>query len=77
MRACSGTKSCLTVTPMDCNWLGSSVHGIFQARILGWVAIFFSRGCSDPRIKPVSPEMSGGFFVTESPGKPLHEESKF
>ena len=25
------------------------VHGIFQARILDWVAIFFSRGCSPPR----------------------------
>ena len=28
---------------------GSSVHGIFQARILGWVAISFSRGSSWPR----------------------------
>ena len=27
----------------------SSVHGIFQARILEWVAIFFSRGSSQPR----------------------------
>ena len=29
--------------PMDCSPLGSSVHGIFQARILEWVAISFSR----------------------------------
>ena len=28
---------------MDCSPLGSSVHGIFQARILEWVAISFSR----------------------------------
>ena len=28
--------------PMDCSLPGSSVHGIFQARILGWVAISFS-----------------------------------
>ena len=28
---------------MDCNPPGSSVHGIFQARILEWVAISFSR----------------------------------
>ena len=28
---------------------GSSIHGIFQARILGWVAISFSRRCSQPR----------------------------
>ena len=34
---------------MDCSLLGSSVHGIFQARILEWVAIFFSRGSSRPR----------------------------
>ena len=32
--------------PMDCSQLGSSVHGILQARILEWVAIFFSRGSS-------------------------------
>ena len=29
---------------MDCSLPGVSVHGIFQARILGWIAIFFSRG---------------------------------
>ena len=28
---------------------GSSVHGIFQARVLEWVAISFSRGSSQPR----------------------------
>ena len=28
--------------PMDCSLLGSSVHGILQARILEWVAISFS-----------------------------------
>ena len=32
----------LFVTPMDCSLPGSSVHGIFQARILEWVAISFS-----------------------------------
>ena len=34
---------------MDCSLPGSSVHGIFQARILDWVAISFSRGSSQPR----------------------------
>ena len=34
--------------PMDCS-RGSSVHGIFQARVLEWVAISFSRGSSSPR----------------------------
>ena len=31
---------------MDCSLPGSSVHGIFQARLLEWVAISFSRGSS-------------------------------
>ena len=35
--------------PMDCSLLGSFIHGIFQARVLEWVAIFFSRGSSQPR----------------------------
>ena len=44
------TQSCLTLcNPMDCSLPGSSVHGIFQARILEWVAISFSRGSSRPR----------------------------
>ena len=37
------TKSCLTLSnPMDCSLPGSSVHGIFQARVLEWGAIAFS-----------------------------------
>ena len=36
-------QSCLTLhVPMDCSLPGSSVHGIFQARVLEWVAIAFS-----------------------------------
>ena len=34
---------------MDCSPPGSSVHGIFQARVLEWGAISFSRGSSRPR----------------------------
>ena len=34
---------------MDCNLSGSSVHGIFQARVLEWVAISFSQGISPAR----------------------------
>ena len=37
--------------PMDCCLPGSSVHGILQARILEWVAISFSRGSANPKIK--------------------------
>jgi len=40
---------------MNCSPPGSSVHAVSQARILGWVAISFSRGSSDPGIEPVSP----------------------
>ena len=44
------TQSCLTLCdPMDCITTNSSVHKIFQARILEWVAISFSRGSSQPR----------------------------
>ena len=43
-------KSCLALCNlMDCSSPGSSVQGIFQARILEWVAIYFSRASSWPR----------------------------
>ena len=35
--------------PMDCSLPGSSVHGIFQAIVLEWIAISFCRGSSRPR----------------------------
>ena len=39
-------QSCPTLgDPMDCSLPGSSVHGIFQARVLEWVAIAFSSFC--------------------------------
>ena len=44
------TQSSPTVcSPMDCSPPGSSAHGIFQAKILEWVALPFSRGSSQPR----------------------------
>ena len=42
---------------------GSSVHGILQARILGWVAISFSRGSSQPREWTRVPCIAGRFFT--------------
>ena len=43
-------QSCLTLCdPMDCSLPGSSVHGIYQARVLEWIAASFSRGSSVPR----------------------------
>ena len=52
---------CLTLrSPMDCTPPGSSVHWIFQARILEWVDISFSRGPSRTGIEPASPALAGG-----------------
>ena len=42
----------------------------FQARVLEWVAIPFSRGPPNPGIEPGSPTLAGRFFTTEPPGKP-------
>ena len=45
MRLCSIPQPYLTISdPMDCSLAVSSVHGIFQARVLEWVAISYSRG---------------------------------
>ena len=61
-------QSCPTLCdPTDCPPPGFSVHGIFQARILEWVAISYSRGSSQPRVEPVSsvaPASAGEFFTT-------------
>ena len=50
------TQLCLTLcNPMDCSLPGSSVHGIFQARVLEWVAISSSGDLPDPGMEPRSP----------------------
>ena len=47
---------CLTLwDPVDCSSPGPSVCGIFQARILEWFAISFSRGSSPPRDRTPTP----------------------
>ena len=59
---------------MDCSPPGSSVHGILQARILECVSMPSSRGSPDLGIKLaslMSPALAGGFFTTESAGKPI------
>ena len=62
----------LLCDPMNCSPLGTSVHGIFQARILEWVAISFSRASSHPRdYKPTHPALASRFFTTEPSGKPI------
>ena len=56
--------------PMDYSPPGFSVHGIFQARILEWVAIPFSRGSLNPDIKPRSTILQADSLPFEPPGKP-------
>ena len=67
-------QSCPTLCDhMNCSLLGSSIHEIFQARILEWIAISFSRGASGPRDQACLSGVScitGGFFTAEPPGKP-------
>ena len=48
---------------MDYSPPGSSVHGILQAGILEWIAIPFSRGCSQPRDWTRVSCIAGGFFT--------------
>ena len=55
--------------PMDCGPSGSSIHGIFQARIVKWVAISLSRDLPNAGIEPkslMSPALSGEFFTTST-----------
>ena len=57
------TQSCSTpCDPMDCSLPGSSLHGIFQARILEWGAIAFSRGSSRPRDRTRVSRIPGRLF---------------
>ena len=64
---CSVAHSCPTLgNPTNCSPSGSSVHGIFQARILEWIAIFSSRGSFRPRDQTpsvTSPALPGKFFT--------------
>ena len=58
------TQLCPTLyNPMGCSPPGSSVHGIFQARILVWVAIPSSRGSSWPRDRTQVSCIAGRFFT--------------
>ena len=60
----SVTQSYLTLfEPMDYSPIGSSVHGILQARILEWVAISFSRQSSKPRDRTKVSCIAGRFFT--------------
>ena len=59
--SCTHAQPC---NPMDCSPPGFSVHGLFQARILEWVAFPFSRGASQPRDQTQVSHIAGGFFTS-------------
>ena len=55
--------------PLDYSLPGSSVQGIFQARVLEWVAISFSRGSSQPRDQTQVPRIAGRRFTLWATGE--------
>jgi len=66
-------QSCLTLRdPMDCSLPGSSVHGIFQARVLEWGAIAFSaytalgftKYCLNSNNKSMAPDETANILIT-------------
>ena len=68
--------------PMDCRPPGSSVHGVFQARILEWLVISFSRGFFSTRgLNPLFLHWqavscsASGFLTDELPGKSFHHQT--
>ena len=63
-------QSCPTLCdPMNCSLPGSSIHGIFRARVLEWVAP--SPGdLPHPGIEPRSPALQADALPSELPGKP-------
>ena len=61
------TQSCATLSdPMDCSLPGSSVHGVFQARVLEWGAIAFSNLAPDMSSNPPKVVLNS-FFLTLIP----------
>ena len=70
----SVTQLCLTLCiPMDCSPPGSSIHGIFQGRMLEQVARYHVRESFRLRIEPTSftyPALADEFFTIVPPGKP-------
>ena len=64
-------QSCTTLCdPMGCSPSVSSVYGVFQVRVIEWVAISFSRGLPDSGIEPRSPALQADTLLSEPQGKP-------
>ena len=57
-------QSCpILFDPMDCSLPRSSIHGNFQARVLEWVTISFSKGSSQPRNQTQVSRIVGRHFT--------------
>ena len=66
-RCSSGCKVKVKVaqsSPTLCDPLDYTVHGILQARMMGWVSFPFSRGSFQPRGQTQVPHIAGGFFTS-------------
>ena len=78
---CSVAQLCPTLwDPMNCSPLGSSLHGIFQARILDGLPCPPPGDLPNPETKPTTPvssALAGGFFTTGDPGKPPNSSAWF
>ena len=80
MHACLVGQFCLTLCdPLNCCPPESSVHGIFQARVLGWVAIFLLQGISPTQgsnqASPVFPALQANSLLAELSGKPRNNSN--
>ena len=65
-------QSCPTLcNPMCCSLPGSSIHRIFQARVLEWVPFPSLGDLPDLGIEPRSPTLQADTLPSEPPGKPL------
>ena len=66
------TQSCPTpCDPMDCSLPGCSIHGIFPARVVEWVAISFSRGIFPTQgLNPGLPHCRQMFYLLSYQGSP-------
>ena len=74
-------QSCPTLRgPKDCTLPDSSIHGIFQARILEWLPFPLPGDLPDPGIEPVSlvsPALAGGVFTSVPPGKLPSRDTRY
>ena len=74
MAAAKWLQLCPTLSnPMDCSPPGSSVHAIFQARILEWAACPLPRDLSHPGIKHESPALQVDSLPLSYQGSPIED----